>query len=67
MPGIPIPAYLHPKGCETIAETRYIAAGWSCCACPTMEGDSFVRQYNGEQRSHCKRCGHPRCDKDAPS
>lgn len=40
------------KKCQKISGD-YIMPGWGCCKC---------RTYNGEQRSHCKVCQHPRCD-----
>lgn len=31
-----------------------VMPGWGCCQC---------HLYNGEQRTECKGCKHPRCDK----
>ena len=32
--------------------------GFGCCKC---------KVYNGDQRTHCKNCDHPRCDNIAAS
>lgn len=38
---------------------RGVMPGWGCCACRAKGG---YATYNGEQRTVCKFCKHPRCD-----
>ncbi len=46
-------------GCKPI-DVPHVTPGWGCCNCYKEIGGAV---YNGEQRSHCKRCGHQRCDR----